>query len=59
MLTLCAFLNGAGGTVLFGIRPNGTVAGQEVSDRTLRDIAQAADWFEPPTPVSIHRRNSR
>ncbi|MFH0871823.1 MAG: RNA-binding domain-containing protein [bacterium] len=55
MRTLCAFLNGVGGTVLFGIRPDGTVGGQEVSDRTLRDIAQAADCFEPPTHVSIHR----
>jgi ATP-dependent DNA helicase RecG len=55
MQTLCAFLNGSGGTVLFGIRPDGTIEGQEVSDQTLRDIAQAADRFEPPARVSIHR----
>jgi ATP-dependent DNA helicase RecG len=27
--TLCAFLNGDGGTVVFGVRPNGTLIGQE------------------------------
>lgn len=55
MQTLCAFLNGSGGTVLFGVRPDGTIEGQAVSDQTLRDIAQAADRFEPPAHVSIHR----
>ncbi|MCC7519888.1 MAG: putative DNA binding domain-containing protein [Verrucomicrobiae bacterium] len=55
MQTLCAFLNGAGGMVLFGVRPDGAVEGQEVSDQTLRDLAQAADRFEPPAHVSIHR----
>src|SRR3989337_1915567 len=41
--------------VLFGIRPEGTIEGQAVSDQTLRDVAQAADRFEPPAHVSIHR----
>jgi ATP-dependent DNA helicase RecG len=53
MQTLCAFLNGTGGTALFGIRPDGAIEGQHVSDQTLREIAQAADRFEPPTHVSI------
>ena len=55
MQTLCAFLNGSGGRVFFGIRPEGTIEGQAVSDQTLRDVAQAADRFEPPAHVSIHR----
>ena len=55
MQTLCAFLNGSGGMVLFGVRPEGTIEGQGVSDQTLRDVAQAADRFEPPAHVSIHR----
>jgi ATP-dependent DNA helicase RecG len=55
MQTLCAFLNGSGGVVLFGVRPDGNVDGQDVSDKTLRDIAQAADRFEPPAHVSIER----
>ena len=53
--SLCAFLNGSGGIVLFGVRQDGTIEGQEVSDQTLRDIGQAADRFEPPAHVSIHR----
>ena len=55
MQTQCAFLNGSGGMVLFGVRPDGVIDGQVVSDRTLRDIAQAADRFEPSAHVSIHR----
>ncbi len=55
MQTLCAFLNGSGGMVLFGVRPDGTAEGQEVSDKTLREIAQAADRFEPSAHVSIRR----
>ena len=52
MQTLCAFLNGSGGTVLFGVRSEGIIEGQAVSDQTLRDIAQAADRFEPPEQPS-------
>lgn len=55
MQTLCAFLNGSGGMVLFGVRPDGTVAGQALWDQTLRDVAQAAGRFEPPAHVSIQR----
>ena len=31
METLCAFLNGTGGTVLFGVTDKGKIIGQEVS----------------------------
>jgi len=55
MQTLCAFLNGSGGTVLFGIRPDGAVEGQAVSDKTIREIAQAVERFEPPAYVSTGR----
>lgn len=55
MQTLCAFLNGTGGVVLFGVRPDGTIEGQEVSDQTLQDIAQSVNRFEPPAHVSIRR----
>jgi ATP-dependent DNA helicase RecG len=55
--TVCAFLNGSGGTVLFGVRPDGAIEGQDVSDKTLREIAQAADRFEPPAHVSVERIN--
>lgn len=55
MLTLCAFLNGSGGIVLFGVRPDGQPEGQQVSDQTLRDIAQALDRFEPPVNLLVER----
>ena len=50
--TLCAFLNGSGGTVIFGVGPKENLEGQQVSDKTLCEITQALDRFEPP--VSIH-----
>lgn len=53
--SLCAFLNGSGGTVLFGVRPDGTAEGQSVSDKTMREIAQAMDRFEPPVNVPVQR----
>ena len=55
MQTLCAFLNGSGGRVLFGVQPDGAVEGQAVSDHTLRDIAQVTERFEPPVHLSIQR----
>lgn len=39
METLCGMLNGAGGRVLIGITPQGKIIGQEVSDKTLREVA--------------------
>ncbi len=55
MQTICAFLNGSGGTVLFGVHPDGRPEGQQVSDNTLRDIAQAIERFEPPVNLSPER----
>ncbi|MGH8191677.1 MAG: ATP-binding protein [Rhodanobacteraceae bacterium] len=55
MHTLCAFLNGSGGTVLFGIRPDGTAVGQDLTDSTLREIAQATAHFEPAVHLNIQR----
>ena len=53
--TVCAFLNGSGGTVLFGIWSDGTAEGQDVTDHTLRDIAHATERFEPSVNLSIQR----
>ena len=52
---VCAFLNGNGGKVVFGVRPDGTLVGQEVSDQTLRDIAEGLDGFEPPVRLETDR----
>jgi len=53
--TLCAFLNAQGGRVLIGVTSDGKVAGQHVSDSTLRDIAATFDRFEPPARIEIDR----
>jgi ATP-dependent DNA helicase RecG len=53
--TLCAFLNGAGGTVVFGVSPKGALLGQEVSDTTLRQVAEHVGFLEPTAKVDIQR----
>ncbi|MFN6193525.1 MAG: ATP-binding protein, partial [Planctomycetota bacterium] len=55
MQTVCAFLNGGGGIVAIGVRPDGTIEGQQVADQTLRDLAEAFDRFEPPCRVPFER----
>jgi len=53
--TLCAFLNARGGTVLLGVADDGRIIGQDVSDSTLRGIANLLSRFEPPAEVAIER----
>ncbi|MGL4463951.1 MAG: ATP-binding protein [Planctomycetia bacterium] len=48
--TVCGMLNGSGGRVLVGVTPNGKVQGQDVSDATQKEMAQAA-VFDPPAEV--------
>ena len=55
MQTVCAFLNGSGGTVLFGVRPDGVAEGQHISDKTVREVAQAFERFEPPVNLPLER----
>lgn len=55
MQTACAFLNGSGGLIIFGVSPDGKLMGQHVSDATLREIAQSFDRFEPPVSLPIER----
>jgi ATP-dependent DNA helicase RecG len=55
--TLCAFANGQGGRVLFGVTPAGKVIGQTVSDRTLEELAQEFQNFEPPLFPAVERVN--
>ena len=47
MESVCAFLNGDGGTVVFGVADNGDIVGQTVGDSTKRDIAECIRQFEP------------
>ena len=53
MESLCAFLNGEGGTVLFGVSDSGKIIGQAVSDGTKRIIADAIARLEPAASVQI------
>lgn len=53
METLCAFLNGEGGTVLFGVTDKGKIIGQEIADATKRSIAEAINRLEPTAIVQV------
>ena len=53
--SLCALANGQGGHVVFGVTPTGVVVGQKVSDRTLEELAQEFQGFEPPIHPHLER----
>ncbi len=53
METLCAFLNAAGGNVLFGVTDKGKIIGQELSDKTKREIAEAIRRVEPFATIDV------
>ena len=54
MHTACAFLNGEGGWLVFGITPTTLkILGQTVTDSTKREIAQAISGMEPAVDVQI------
>ncbi|HEX5760538.1 MAG TPA: RNA-binding domain-containing protein [Thermoanaerobaculia bacterium] len=53
--TLCGFLNKRGGTVVFGIDPQGRPLGQLVTDSTLREIGEILRRLEPAAPITLHR----
>ena len=48
---LCAFLNRDGGVVVFGVTDKGDVRGQQVSDKTKRELAEAFGRFEPAADI--------
>jgi ATP-dependent DNA helicase RecG len=51
--TLCGFLNHEGGVVLIGVKNDGRLVGQIVTDRTRQDIANEIKKFEPSAPIKI------
>ena len=53
--SLCALANGQGGQVVFGVTPAGKVVGQKVTDRTLEELAQEFQGFEPPLTPRLTR----
>ena len=55
MMAVCAMLNHRGGRVLFGVSPSGRVLGQNVSDRTIEELAEELRNIEPPAFPAIER----
>lgn len=53
--TLCAFANGHGGDLIFGVTPAGKVVGQLVTDRTLEELAQEFQGSTSPLNPAIER----
>jgi len=49
--TLCAFLNGAGGAVLVGVKNDGSIIGQSITDQTKREIAHFVSKIEPAASI--------
>lgn len=55
MHTICAFLNTAGGQLLFGIAPGSLqVIGQQVTDNTRREIARELTKIEPAVSLDVN-----
>lgn len=54
--TICGMLNRQGGRVLYGVRPNGDIEGQETSDRTLEKITGELAEIEPPIFPEVERQ---
>ena len=48
MRTLCGMLNHRGGRILFGVESNGRVTGQQISDRTIEEVAEEVGNIDPP-----------
>ncbi len=58
MQSACAFLNSEGGTLIFGITPKSLrIVGQEVSDSTQQEIANALSNIEPSVDVRVEYIN--
>ena len=55
METLCGFLNGSGGKVLFGVTNAGKVQGQDVTGSTFQEVANAIRKLEPPAWIEQTR----
>lgn len=55
METLCGFLNGPGGKVLFGVTNAGRIVGRDVSDSTLQGVANAIRRIEPTAWIELTR----
>ena len=55
LCTLCAMLNNLGGRGLFGVEAEGRLSGQQVSGRTIEEIAQEIQELDSPAFPTIDR----
>ena len=53
--TVCAMLNQQGGQILFGVTPQGDVAGQDVGDRTIEQLSAEIQRIDPPAFPEVKR----
>lgn len=54
MQTVCAFLNSdRGGVIIFGVKDNGQLIGQEVTDKTRKEIAVELSKIEPHAKIDV------
>ena len=54
MHSACAFLNTEGGWLICGVAPKSLkIQGQQVTDNTQREIAQALSYMEPQVDVRV------
>lgn len=54
MQTACAFLNSDhGGVVIFGVKNDGQIVGQEVTDKTRKEIAVELNKIEPYAKIDV------
>jgi ATP-dependent DNA helicase RecG len=51
--TICAFLNGQGGIVLIGVKNDGQIIGQDITDNTRQEIAREIKKIEPPAQIDV------
>lgn len=51
METLCGMINGNGGAVVFGVSNKGKIIGQEIGDKTTREIGDAINKFDPAVDI--------
>src|SRR5687768_1909543 len=54
--TVCAMLNNRGGRVLFGVEPDRTIVGQQLSDHSIEEVTnELRQHLDPPAFPSIER----
>lgn len=51
--TACAFLNGNGGIILIGITDDGLIIGQDVADKTKREIGNELAKISPVANIAV------